>query len=81
MTLCQVRFIPSWFPGAGFKRDAQSAGKEMARLEAVPFERATEQIVCRTVVLILTPKQTPNSCLTVDRRLCPVICIKTHHRR
>ena len=55
----QVRFIPSWIPGAGFKRDAQSAGREMARLEALPFQRAIEQIVCR-IFVILRHKQTPS---------------------
>ena len=40
-----VRFIPSWFPGAGFKRFAMSIGKQLARFENVPFDWAKKQIV------------------------------------
>jgi hypothetical protein len=56
--ISQVRFIPSWSPGAGFKRKARAAGKEMARLEGVPFERATDQIVCK--ICHLPPSVTLN---------------------
>ncbi|KAF8914418.1 cytochrome P450 [Gymnopilus junonius] len=39
-----LRFLPSWFPGAGFKRTAQSAGHEMKRTETAPFEWAKTQV-------------------------------------
>jgi len=44
-----VRFIPSWFPGAGFKRYARSISKQLALFENVPFDWAKKQIV-RTAV-------------------------------
>ena len=44
-----VRFIPSWFPGAGFKRYARSISKELALFENVPFDWAKKQIVCTVV--------------------------------
>ena len=40
-----VRFIPSWFPGANFKRVAQKAREDLTRVEAIPFELAKSQIV------------------------------------
>ena len=40
-----VRFLPSWFPLAGFKRHAEIAKKKMDRVEEVPFEWAKENIV------------------------------------
>ncbi|KAF8165778.1 cytochrome P450 [Crassisporium funariophilum] len=39
-----LRFLPDWFPGAGFKRVAKRAGQEMSRVEQIPFEWAKKQI-------------------------------------
>jgi hypothetical protein len=44
-----VRFIPSWFPGAGFKRYARSITTQLARFEDVPFDWAKKRIVCASV--------------------------------
>ena len=40
-----VRFIPDWFPGAGFKRRAKEVGRELSDIEFVPFNWAKTQIV------------------------------------
>jgi hypothetical protein len=40
-----VRFIPSWFPGAGFKRMAAVWRKQFSELDAKPHAWAKEQIV------------------------------------
>jgi len=42
-----VRFLPGWFPGAGFKRFAKNAGKELSRIECIPFDWAKKTIVSR----------------------------------
>lgn len=33
-----VRFVPEWFPGAGFKKLARELGKTSSRVESIPFE-------------------------------------------
>jgi hypothetical protein len=43
--LLRVRFLPSWFPGAGFKRTAIEHGKRMSRVDTVPFNWTKQQIV------------------------------------
>jgi hypothetical protein len=44
-----VRFVPSWFPGAGFKRYAKSITNQLAMFENVPFDWAKKQIVRTSV--------------------------------
>ncbi|KIK41645.1 hypothetical protein CY34DRAFT_805807 [Suillus luteus UH-Slu-Lm8-n1] len=39
-----LRFLPSWFPGAGFKRTAIEHGKRMSRVDTVPFNWTKQQI-------------------------------------
>ncbi|PPQ95874.1 hypothetical protein CVT26_015566 [Gymnopilus dilepis] len=39
-----LRYIPSWFPGAGFKRQARLVGREMSGIETTPFKWAKKQI-------------------------------------
>ncbi|OAX32518.1 cytochrome P450 [Rhizopogon vinicolor AM-OR11-026] len=39
-----LRFIPSWFPGAGFKRDAVVWREQMSELDRKPHAWAKEQI-------------------------------------
>jgi hypothetical protein len=41
-----VRYLPKWFPGAGFKRYAEYVKQEVARCDEVPFVWAKKQIVC-----------------------------------
>jgi len=43
-----VRFLPSWFPGAGFKRHAEYVGREVTRVDNVSFDWSKEKIVCHT---------------------------------
>jgi len=45
-----VRFLPSWFPGAGFKRHAEYVGREAARVDNVPFDWSKEKIVCHILL-------------------------------
>lgn len=45
-----VRFVPSWFPGAGFKRQAIVWQKRLSEIENTPFNWAKQQIV--SVVII-----------------------------
>lgn len=40
-----VRFVPSWFPGAGFKRKARAWGKRYVELENLTHSWAMKQIV------------------------------------
>jgi len=40
-----LRFVPEWFPGAGFKRLARESGKELNKIDEIPFEWARRQIV------------------------------------
>lgn len=40
-----VRFVPSWFPGAGFKRQAIIWQTRLRELESAPHEWAKQQIV------------------------------------
>ncbi|KIK35267.1 hypothetical protein CY34DRAFT_812300 [Suillus luteus UH-Slu-Lm8-n1] len=39
-----LRFLPSWFPGAGFKRVAFDLGQKLSRLDTIPFNWAKQQI-------------------------------------
>ncbi|KAG2358710.1 cytochrome P450 [Suillus spraguei] len=39
-----LRFLPSWFPGAGFKRVAFDIGEKLSRIDTVPFNWTKQQI-------------------------------------
>ncbi|KAG0694047.1 cytochrome P450 [Suillus ampliporus] len=39
-----LRFVPSWFPGAGFQRVAFDIGQKMSRIDTIPFNWAKQQI-------------------------------------
>ena len=41
-----LRHIPTWFPGASFKRDASAWKEEVLALRDEPFRVTQEQIVC-----------------------------------
>ena len=73
-----MRFIPSWFPGAGFKRYARSISKELALFENVPFDWAKKQIV-RTVVRVTYPKLTIH-CLLAVWGLCWIVHVEAPRR-
>lgn len=40
-----LRFLPPWFPGAGFKREAFDVGQMLNSLVEIPFNLTKEQIV------------------------------------
>ncbi|CAA7259346.1 unnamed protein product [Cyclocybe aegerita] len=39
-----LRFVPAWFPGAGFKCLAQQVGQKLSFIEREPLERAKKEI-------------------------------------
>ncbi|KAG1742796.1 cytochrome P450 [Suillus paluster] len=39
-----LRFVPSWFPGAGFKRVAFDLGQKRSRIDTIPFDWTKQQI-------------------------------------
>ncbi|KAF9000229.1 cytochrome P450 [Cyathus striatus] len=39
-----LRFVPAWFPGAGFKRIAREVGRKASQIENAPFQWAKSQI-------------------------------------
>ncbi|KAG1902565.1 cytochrome P450 [Suillus fuscotomentosus] len=43
-TVPLLRFLPAWFPGAGFKRVAFDLGQKLSRLDMIPFNWAKKQI-------------------------------------
>ena len=50
-----VKYVPSWFPGAGFKRKAAEWKKELAKIDTIPHAWAKEQIV-RLQILFLSKR-------------------------
>ncbi|KAF8914434.1 cytochrome P450 [Gymnopilus junonius] len=71
-----LRFIPSWFPGGGFKKIARAIGQEMKRTEMAPFEWAKNQIERGEFVESFTSKHLLEGGETLDEnslsdiRLC-----------
>ncbi|KAF9058200.1 cytochrome P450 [Panaeolus papilionaceus] len=51
-----LRFVPEWFPGAGFKHLARVIGESMSRLEDQPLEWAKKQIAGGNYVDSFTSK-------------------------
>jgi len=45
LILYAVRFVPDWFPGAGFKRYAKRAARAMSDIDLRPFVWAKKEIV------------------------------------
>jgi hypothetical protein len=41
----QVRYVPEWMPGAGFKRLARDLKKQLSDIDRAPFDWAKSQIV------------------------------------
>jgi cytochrome P450 len=39
-----LRFLPSWFPGASFKRVAFDLGQKLSRIDTIPFNWTKQQI-------------------------------------
>lgn len=55
-----LRFIPEWFPGAGFKRQAREWRKDMEAMVEVPYAETKNQMVIPvqlSVFLILNDSQ------------------------
>jgi hypothetical protein len=40
-----LQYIPKWFPGARFRRDAESYSKQMTAMRDIPYEQVKENIV------------------------------------
>lgn len=45
-----LRHIPSWFPGAGFKRDALRWSEVVSAARNMPYDAAMDAFVCRLSV-------------------------------
>lgn len=39
-----VKYVPEWFPGAGFKKFAKTAKKHLDKLADLPFQHVKESI-------------------------------------
>jgi hypothetical protein len=44
-SIMQVKYIPAWFPGAGFKRKAEAWYKQSQAMLQVPFAMTKRKIV------------------------------------
>lgn len=44
--ICTVRFVPSWFPGAGFQKTAKAWRKTLEEMVDKPHEYVKQQVVC-----------------------------------
>ncbi|KDR78583.1 hypothetical protein GALMADRAFT_244022 [Galerina marginata CBS 339.88] len=51
-----LRFVPAWFPGAGFKRKAFEIGRELSQTETIPFDWAQKQIATGNFIESFTSK-------------------------
>ena len=45
--LLAVKYVPEWFPGAGFKSFARKAKKDLDRLADLPFYHVKESVEVR----------------------------------
>jgi len=64
-----LRYIPDWFPGAGFKVEAKKVGTELSNIELGPFNWAKEQIMTGDFVDSFTSKQLlPEDGQTIDQQ-------------
>jgi hypothetical protein len=50
-----LRFIPTWFPGAGFKRIALEVRKSVLQIRDVPFASVEKKLVCDLSYHFLSP--------------------------
>lgn len=46
-----LQFIPSWFPGGGFKTKAKFYRQTLANMLNFPFDVVKEQMVCASFIL------------------------------
>ena len=44
-----LKYIPDWFPGAGFKQKARYFNQTLQRMIDMPFNMVQQQLVCRTL--------------------------------
>ena len=44
--LCLVRYVPEWFPGAGWKKTAASWARTLSEMTDIPHEFVKQQMVC-----------------------------------
>ena len=48
-----VKYVPEWFPGAGFKRFARIAKEDIDRSATLPFQHVKESFEVRGSPLLL----------------------------
>ena len=52
-SICRsVRYLPKWFPGAGFKRQAEELGKYTRAMAEEPFKFAKGAVVSSLATLV-----------------------------
>ncbi len=51
-----LRFIPAWFPGAGFKRFSLDAKKLAFQMRDIPFEAVQKRMVSFLLQIMLSPR-------------------------
>lgn len=48
-----LRYLPEWFPGAGFRRSARIWKRELLDMVNIPHQHAKRQMVRRGVLSVL----------------------------
>lgn len=46
-----MRYLPTWFPGAGFHRKAKVWARDFAAMGGRPYDYAKEQFVRQTIAI------------------------------
>lgn len=54
LTLLIVKYIPSWFPGAGFKKEANAWKQMTDNMIDLPYAAVKQEIVTRFVIITFT---------------------------
>lgn len=50
-----VKYVPDWFPGAGFKRKAKLWNKYLTDGTMIPYEEVAKSFVCTRLVTAANP--------------------------
>lgn len=55
-----LRYLPSWFPGTGFKRTAVQWRETLEQMVDVPFNMVKQRVVCRLTSVTQPPHELPS---------------------
>ena len=53
MDHCTVKYVPGWFPGAGFKAAAQRGRELSTAVRMVPYKETKAKVVCLLIRITL----------------------------